>query len=84
MGIRTMSLPPSTSHGSVSHIRVTHFRIAHYITLIESHLEIQFMEAVFPPMDNLKRLSLGVLTSFTVVSELLLSCALAIVLSFGM
>lgn len=79
-----MSLPPSTSHRSVSQIRATPLRIAKYITLIKSHLEIQFMEAVFPPMDNLKRLSLGVLTSFTVVSELLLSCAWAIVLSFGM
>ena len=75
MGIRTMSLPPSTTQAIVSQIRATDFRIGQYITLIESHLEIQFMEAVFPPMDNLKRLSLGVLTSFTVVSELLLSCA---------
>ena len=79
-----MSLPPSTSRRSVSQIRPTPLRIASYITFIKSHLEIQFMEAVFPPMDNLKRLSLCVLTSFTVVSELLLSCAWAIVLSFGM
>ena len=75
MGIRTMSLPPSTTQAIVSQIRATDFRIGQYITLMKSHLEIQFMEAVFPRMDNLKRLSLGVLTSFTVVSELLLSCA---------